>query len=678
MKFQIVLQKPHAMRLVAFLLPLLFQIIFSRTLYSANSDFQELFDKAESEGNIERLIDAIEELKKNPISLNDAKAEELRQLPWLNASDINAILLYRREKGRFLSIEELEPIIGREKTASVAPFVIIQKVSPSRKPSKGERSGGTFYSRYFRETTERAGILSGAYGGEGYKLYNRLQLSLPYVNASIVQEKDIGEADFFDHTSLGINVHDAGILKNAVFGNYTLNVAQGLLIGHGRYFSKGADPAGSVRLPSKLLQPFTSSSEYGFFQGGAATLKLDPLEVTQFYSVNRVDAIINSSGLLSSFNEAGYHRTLLEVSRKDNVTETVAGANLRYHFQTGNFRGHTGGTLLYYSYSEPLAALDPDGAGTLRSSATLYSVETDVALGNISFFGEAALSEQPADASWMAGVEYELLSGVNSVAAFRRYGEHYFSPFAGAFAERGSGASNEKGYYFGMNAELGKRFTLGASYDLFTFPSLSGDSSYPFASTGHDVRGFVTWKALRPVTMNLQLQQKYKEEARLQTPAGGSAIWTALPVETRRVRLDCDIKLSPRLKLRSRGEVKRVVNRFFAGDETFDGWLVYQQLHLETGRLAIKGRLTLFNTEDYDAAIYAAEDDLPLTSSLGVYDGRGKSFYLIALLQVMKQMKLGARFEKSWYSDRTVYSSGNDLRATSAPGSIHLGCLLTF
>jgi len=662
--------------MMAFILLFAFQLIFSPAPCSASSDFQELLDKAESEGNIERLIDAIEELKKNRIPLNEAGTDELRQLPWLTSSDIQAILARRRDKGPFLSTGELEPLIGKEKTDSVAPFLIIRP--HQRKLRKEEGFGGTFYSRYFREIPERAGIRSGAYGGEGYKLYNRLQLSVPYVNASIVQEKDIGEPELADHTSLGINVHDAGILKSAVFGNYTLNVAQGLLIGQGRYFSKGADPAGSVRLPSKLLQPFASSSEYGFFQGGAATLRLDPVEVTQFYSLNRLDAIINTSGLISSFDESGYHRTGLEVSRKDNVTEIVAGANLLYHFNPGALRGRIGGTLLYYSYSEPLAALDPDDAGLLRSSSTLYSIESDIALGTLSLFGEAVFSEQPSDVSWLAGMEYELFPGINSVLSLRRYGERYYSPFAGAFAERGSGASNEEGFYFGMNAELSKRFSIGACYDRFTFPSLSGDSDYPFSSSGHDLRGFITWKAFSPVTINLQLQQKYKEEARLQSPAGGSAIWTALPVETKRARFDCDIKLSPRLRHRSRGEVKRVVNRFLAGNETLYGWLVYQQLHLDAGRFTVKGRFTLFNTEDYDAALYAAEDDLPLTSSLGVYDGRGKSIYLIALWQVMKQMKLAARYEKSWYSDRTVYSSGNDLRATSAPGSVHLGCMLTF
>ena len=152
----------------------------------------------------------------------------------------------------------------------------------------------------------------------------------------------------------------------------------------------------------------------------------------------------------------------------------------------------------------------------------------------------------------------------------------------------------------------------------------------------------------------------------------------ALPQITDRCRLDCDVALSSRVQLRSRGEVKKVVKDYLAGDQQFYGWLAYQQAGYTAGKFGMKGRLAVFNTDDYDAALYAYEDDLPLTSSLGMYNGRGKSLFLVATWQALPQLKLGARYEVTWYSDREVYSSGNDERATSAPGSFHLGCFFTF
>jgi len=642
-----------------------------------NDHLQELLNNAESSITIERLIESLDVLKKNKILLNEADVDELRQLPWLNSADVQAILRYRREKGQIRSMQVLQTIIGKEKTASIALFIRYKKELPARKTAtpKAVEVDGSLYSRTFRETTARKGILNGKYAGENVKLYHRAEFAVPHVSVSLVQEKDIGEPDIADFTSLSINVSDLGLLKSAVLGNYKLNFAQGLLMGQGRYFSKGTDPSGSVRLFSKRLLPYASSSEFGFLQGAATTLKLDPFEVTAFYSANHLDAVINDAGVITSFGTSGYHRTDLEISRKDNVTETISGANLLYHYQVGHLSGRAGGSVLRYSYPFPLDALEPGAALSSISSGTLYSVETDLSVSQVTLFAETAFSEHPDGVSWIAGAECQFSRALSAVVARRCYGVNYFSPFAGAFAERGDGASNENGYYLGVNAKLHDRLTFGGYYDLFTFPVLGSHCQYP--SDGNDIRLFMNWKQSSWLAWNIQLQHKYKEEQKNQG-SSSVALWSALPLVTNRVQLDCDVTLFDRLHLRTRGEVKEVVKKYLAGDQSFYGRLLYQQVGYTAGGYGVKGRFTVFDTSDYDAAIYSYEDDLPLTSSLGVYDGRGKSLFLLATWQVMKQMKLGVRFETTWYDDRVVYSSGNDERATSAPGSFHLGCLLSF
>ncbi|MCX6177863.1 MAG: helix-hairpin-helix domain-containing protein [Chlorobiales bacterium] len=659
---------------------LFFTLLFSPfpALCAENNALQQLLDSAESEINLEQLLELIESLKSNSISLNEADADELRQLPWLTTFDAQTILSYRRDKGPILSLDELEPIIGKEKTASIAPFVRFKNSQvPQKIPSaRSDQSKLMLYSRLFWETPERKGILNGAYSGENYKLYQRLQFSAPHVAVNLVQEKDIGESDIADFTSMSIYAYDLGVIKSAVVGNYRLNFGEGLLIGQNRYFSKGVDPTASVRLSSKHLSPFTSSSEYGFFQGAATTLKLDSFEVTSFYSANHVDAIINkTSGLITSFDESGNHRTQLELSRKDNVIETVSGAHLFYQYQTGLVNGRVGGTVLYYHYSEPLNKLAPYSPAGNQSSSALYSIEADGSFGKASFFAEAAFSEKPNDASWTVGAEYEIFNGVSTIASLRRYGDHYFSPFAGAFAERGSGASNEDGDYVGVKAKVSDRLSIGAYYDLFTFPLLDDHCQYP--SEGNDFRMFMLWKQSPVINWNLQLQHKYKEEQSNQGTAS-NPLWTVLPQISSRSRLDCDVDLNQSVHVRTRGEVKKVVKQYLSGDSPFYGWMMYQQAGYHSGKFSLKGRFTLFNTDDYDAALYAYEDDLPLTSSLGLYNGHGKSFFILASWQAMQQMKLAAKYEISWFSDREAYSSGNDERATSNPGSFHLGCSLLF
>ena len=650
---------------------------FLDTFGAENNDLQELLDNAESEVNIEQLLDLVEQLKTNKILINEADADDLRQLPWLKTVDVQAIIIYRRDKGPILSLHELETIIGKEKAANISPYISFKKEHSARMTPRAKvvDVDGSLYSRLFWETTPRKGILEGKYAGENYRLYHRLQFSAPHLNASLLQEKDIGEPDVADFTSFSINASNVGVIKSAVLGNYKLNFAQGLLIGQGRYYSKGSDPSGSVRLPSKQLLPYTSSSESGFLQGAATTLKLDPFEITLFYSANHRDAVINDAGVITSFSTSGYHRTELELSRRDNVTETISGANLLCHYQAGSFSGRVGGSVLNYSYPLPLEELEPSATTSTLSSATLYSLETDLSFGRATLFAEAAFSQRPDDASWAAGAEYEIFHGLSTVAALRRYGPRYYSPFAGAFAERGSGASNEQGYYVGFNAKISNRLSVAAYYDFFTFPLL--DDHCPYSSDGNDSRLLVTWKQSSLLTWNLQFQHKEKEEQSNQGTSG-DPLWTALPQITNRCRLDCDMTVSRRVQLRCRGEVKKVVKEYLAGDQPFYGWLAYHQAGYIFGKFGLKGRFTVFNTEDYDAAIYAYEDDLPLTSSLGMYNGRGKSLFVVATWQLLPQMKIGARYETTWYSDREVYSSGNDEQATSAPGSFHLGCSLAF
>ncbi len=648
----------------------------SPALADDNNAVQELLQHTESAVALERLTELLGELRTNKIQLNEANGDELRQLPWLTNDDVQAILRYRQEHGDINSQKELLTIIGQEKMATLAPYLRYKKVKMVRTATpKAVDVEGSLYSRLFWETTPRKGILNGKYAGANDKMYHRAQFLAPHLSLTLVQEKDIGEPDVSDFKSLSIHLYDLGVLERAVLGNYKLTFGQGLLIGQGRYFSKGTDPTGSVRLAAKLLSPYTSSAEEGFLQGAAITVRVSPFDVTAFYSANHLDAIINNSGVITSFGSSGYHRTELEISRKDNVVENVSGANVLYRYQLGTLNGKVGGSVLHYSYPHPLDSLEPTSALSSVASGMLTSIEADLTAGKWSLFTELASSAHPNDRSWIVSAEYALGRGTSVVLARRSYGTHYFSPFAGAFAERGDGASNESGNYIGIQAKVNDRLSIGGYYDLFTFPELG--SHFPDASDGSDARLFLGLKQSPLLSWNFQLQHKVKEE---QNNQGTSSIplWAPLPLVTNRLQLDCNFTPNEHMRLRTRGEIKSVVKQYLAGDQSFTGKLIYQQIGYSVNNYSIKGRLTFFNATDYDAALYAYEDDLPLTSSLGVYDGRGKSFFVVATWKAMQQMKLAVRYETTWYSDREKFSSGNDERATNAPGSFHLGCLLSF
>jgi hypothetical protein len=637
---------------------------------SAAESFEELVGKGELSGDVEKLILLLDELESRNIRINTAGPDELRQLPWLGAADIQEIMK-QRKTAPILSLGQLAVVIGKSRAEAIAPYISFEMNKRPVSVKSDEGFSGTFTSRVYRENPPRNGVLNGKYAEAQERLYNRLQLAFAGYTLGFVQERDIGEPELFDYTSFSIGATLPGIVKKAVLGNYELNFGQGLMIGQGRYYTSGADVSGSVRLTSKRLSQYMSSSESGFFQGGAVSLDLKPCELTVFYSANKVDAIINrTSGMITSVDDSGYHRTATERQRKDNVTEKVYGANLLYSFSSGSVEGRIGGSWLRYDYGVPLKKLGGE------SFSTLAGLEGQATIGRFGFFGEAAWAENPEKVtSWIAGTEWNPMKGVSTLIAFRDYRSGYYAPFASAFAVRGDHAENEKGMYAGGGFRLNERISISGYYDWFRFPLLDDHCQFP--SDGHDSRAYVSWKPSRFLSLELQVQHKYKEEEKNQG-TGNVPHWTALPKITERCRLDCDLELPGNIRLSTLGEVKRAVKKYLAGNETCNGWLLYEQAGYSGKRFSVKSRFTVFDISDYDAAIYVYEDDLPQTFSMGMYNGRGKSMILLASWEPSKQLRLAGRFEKVWYSGREVYGDGNDQRDTAAPASFHLGAYLKF
>ena len=330
-----------------------------------------------------------------------------------------------------------------------------------------------------------------------------------------------------------------------------------------------------------------------------------------------------------------------------------------------------GGTLAGWSHSLPLAWLDSGVADRMAES-----IEGTVLVGQTQLFGEAALSHAPDALSWIMGVQSNLSTDVTGIALLRQYDKKYYSPFAGAFAERGEDGANEEGFYLGLNAKVLKNLQLGASYDMFRFPELSDTFALP--STGHDGRLYLFWRQSPAISWSGMYQHRQKDEARTEVGFGGLTYVTAVPMTTNHLRLGLETKMSSMFTLKTRGEYKTVESELLTGKVHEQGWLAYEQINCTLGKLAIKTRLTAFNTDSYDSALYSYEDDLPQVYTLSPFYGRGQAMFVMLSYDPLRNFHLAAKYETTWYSDREVYSSGNDLRATSSPGSYHVGCSLQF
>ncbi|HHE31741.1 MAG TPA: helix-hairpin-helix domain-containing protein [Chlorobaculum parvum] len=648
-----------------------FAFFFSPLPSLADDSIQNLLDRSEPESNAEELFSVLEDLRGQRIPINLASEEQLLGLPLLNAADAARIIDWRRQHGPIKLAAELEKVIGKKSAKRLSSFFSFELPAKQEEKKISQPIHGSLISRVYWESPPRAGIENGKYAGENRHLYNQLQASTPQYGFTVLQDSDVGEADFDDFISLGAYARQLGIVSQVVIGNYRLSFGQGLLFGQGRYFSKGTDAIDGVLLSSRPLRPYTSAAEYGFLQGAAVTLSPRDFEMTAFTSSNKVDASIKE-GVVTSISTSGYHRMASERLKKDNLTERVSGLNLRYRYRSDELDAVVGATWADYRYGLPLDQLNGGRGGWLAS------IEASAVYQDVQLFGEAAFSDTPGAVSWLAGAQAELAKDVTGVVSMREYAVDYVSPFAGAFAERGDDASNEEGFYTGLSADVLDNLNLAASYDLFRFPELDPDR-YALPSSGHEARLYATWKPIRSITLEGLYQHQEKEETKTQTgPDTYRDYVMPVPKTTNRVQLSLKARCSSSLILKSRVAFKSVESSFVSGLETEQGRLFYQQINWKRGLFTLKTRLAFFDTDSYDAALYAYEDDLPLVYTLSTYYGQGKAWFILLDYKPVKNFRLTAKYETTWHDDRDAYSSGNDLRDTSSPSSFELGAMLRF
>ena len=103
----------------------------------------------------------------------------------------------------------------------------------------------------------------------------------------------------------------------------------------------------------------------------------------------------------------------------------------------------------------------------------------------------------------------------------------------------------------------------------------------------------------------------------------------ALAPETRQsLRLHGDYTLSRDVRLRARVEDESVPLR--KTSRTASGCLLYQDVRWLPRRwLQMDVRLAFFDVDDYDARIYAYENDLLYTFAVPAFNGRGQRAYVL-------------------------------------------------
>lgn len=645
------------------------------------------------------LTDNLQDLRNKPLSLNDASADQLLQLPGMNPILANNLIGYVEQFGKLTSIYELQAVPGfdAEIFRKILPYVTVREsqekdINPSvlhpAGPSfrtifsegKHEFTARTIFTLeqeqgYLPPDTAADGSLSSHYAGDGARYYGRYRFRYNQnFSAALVTEKDAGEAIVWDpaKNQYGmdfyaghVSLRDFGRLKRLVVGDYNIQAGQGLLLSTGLGFGKGSEAVNAIKRQSLGVMPYASVNENQFMRGAAATYAIENLYMTGFFSrtkldgnVSEPDSLEDDIAIISTLQTSGLHRTEAELEGKDAVTETLYGGRLEFRKRWL----HVGATHYFQQFDEMVQPSTKDYKIFDFAGQTNYlsGLDFDITRRNFNFFGEIGRSKSGGIGA-IGGILASLSPKVDFALLLRNFQGNFHSFKSFTFSERPTTSQNEQGIYLGMKVTPSTKWLFATYFDQFSFPWHKFNTSYP--SRGHEFLAQLDYKPSR----NLQVQLRYRsdsKETNASTLPENQQLEYLIPTQRDALRLQFSYKLGMNLSMKTRVE-KAWYRRGLAGseEEKHSGFLAYQDLIWKLGwKWKLTARYAVFDAEDYDSRIYAYENDVLGFFSVPAYYGVGTRYYGIVQFQPTQSLDFWVRFARThYYNDKTTGSSLNEI-----------------
>ncbi len=656
---------------ILFLIFVLGNIIFAK----AQSDEEQLkrlekyIENTDQTGDYNDLADQVNFGINNKLNLNKATSFELLSLDILTPLQVRAIIKHRIEFGNFASPLELQTIdeIPLEILKLLIPLLTVveanldfknlgQHIIKAQKNITGLFSTSRPISKGFKTLTNDSTLY---YPGSPYRY--QIRFSANYKNAvqyGFNAEKDEGEDFFinsnrqgFDYYSAHFFINKKGFIRKIALGDFQVAFGQGLTMASGLGFGKSALVL-NVKRFNTGLRPYRSFNENEFLRGGGITLGYKNFESTTFISRNKIDGNLDTinmeAGLetiTKSFVTDGYHRTDLEISKEKNVTKTLIGQNFNYRAKNLML----GFTNVFNSFDKSLTLDDKIYNRYYFQGKQFFKtgLHFDYYFKNINLFGEATTGTNTAN-GYIAGAYISLGSTIDLVIVNRYYFKQFIWYNTNAFSEN-SNPNNERGTYVGFNIKPSKKLTFSGFVDSYKMPWYS----YYVDGRGNGI-DYLTELNFKPTkTSVMYVRLRTKQELKNTDLGNFNGLnWT----EKSNVRFHAEFKILPNVTLKSRLEFSKYMtpeNKIQTGNLMYLDF-VYRQLN---SPISISTRVTFFNIKDFNARIYAAENDVLYSWSVPGFSGSGTKFYALTKYKY-KNMFLQCRYAFTTYYDRQTIGSG--------------------
>lgn len=628
----------------------------------------------------EQVSEQYAHLLDDPFDVNRASAAQLASIPGLSATAAHRIVQHRAEHGPFQTPQQLESVTGfsTEIVQAIRPFVTVGQ------PNDDSSSGTSFPSlktivsgletdviqRFTRRLDLGRGYRDGQFVGSAGRLTTRIRVQFERrLELALTVDKDPGEAVTwspstdtygFDHVAGSAAIHDLGPIETLVLGNFTAQFGQGVGLWQGIRFGKGRNPIGPVVSSGRGLLAYSSASEANYFRGAGATIELPRnVYVIAFGSHRHRDATIDSTLApadassstipVRTVSGGGRHRTQSEIERKGTFGETLVGGAAEYRTPTvrAGIAGYTS------QFDRPLRPGDkPYRRFRVSGRRTaMMSTYASAYLRDYVIFGEIARATTGSYGG-LLGASLDAGHRAQAVVVGRHYPPNFPNFHGNAFGES-SGAQNETGVYTGLQLRIAPNWRVRAYLDQYQFPWLRFSVGQP--SSGWEARTVVEYEPRPWLTTYLQLRASTDENGAEVRNAGLRHLEGLATEQRRSVRLHAEYGYSRAFTLRTRLETAQ-----HRGDSgTSNGFFLSQGLHYEPiDSFELDARIALFDTDGYEARIYAYERDLLYSFSVPVFFDRGRRSYVLAEYAPTAAVTIEAKYGVTRYDNRSTIGSG--------------------
>ena len=606
------------------------------------------------------------------LNINEVTKEDLKAFGELSDVQIESFLNYRKSLGKFISKYELQSIPNWDSLLikKINLFLVIKNKNDFfnsipivikegkqllllRTRTVLEKSIGYAYDTTTK-TKKYLGIPASFSMKYQFKFQHEFKLG-------ILMENDAGErfalnksTNGFDFISAHLYKKSNGFLQMLCVGDYTVNIAQGLIQWQTMGVKKSTE-VNNIKHESETIKPYQSFNEINFHRGVSVGLKKSQTNAVVFYSNRNLDAntSLDSSNetIASSFNYLGLHRTENEITNKKNLNQQVFGVSINSNFKNILISANA----LHYQFKIPFQKQNlPYNLFAFKgNSLTSYSIGYSFTKLNTHFFGETAFSYKG------FATTNGLLSAISGKAdisiLYRNISKSFQSINANAFTENSS-VNNEKGLYFGISIRPQSRWQINMSADFFSIPWLQYQINAP--STGMSFLIRITNTPNKRVSAVFTFRHQISPGS-----SSENSSYIIKPFgEIERNSLRCHLSkvVIPSITMRGRMEFQTVKTPSLSKSV---GFLFFTEMVYKSLKKHISSnlRIAYFDCTNYDSRIYAFENDLSNSYALPAYYDNGFKYLLNVQYVMSKKIHCRLKFSQNIYPDKKNIGSGYDL-----------------